>query len=214
MTVVYPHTTINHEIRTSLGLDSDAYIVADFFQYAARVKPLKVAARDIQEVLGMTTSRINKAINLLIHLEYLDKTKEGLQVTNQYFNDFHYAINGEKTTTKIDEMAAALITHFNTKGKDYGIYSGNPNSHAVRRKLQQVYRVYPDLQLQDLTGVADWMILNWRKNPELIKFITAQQLLKNPKKFKEYFDQARLDYERRQQQRKNGAGNNSLFWWR
>ena len=196
--VIYPLTTVLHDIREQLGLDLDSFTLGQYYFDTRLINTFQEPASVASQVLGInSTGRVTKAQQLLIREGFLQKNGKDMNMTDKWRLSILIQQSGQKVAPKATDLALVFLTALDQELKKAKITNApkpNPNNKislkAAKLRLDAIIRVHPTVNETAVQMVAAWAVAAWGKRPEMVVNIRTSTLLRSPSQFLRYLDNA------------------------
>lgn len=200
--VIYPLSTVLHDTREKLGLLALDYILGEYYSFRSALGPFKEPAGVTADLLGFSSSNaVTKSQNILIREGFLDKKGDELFMNESWNFAVRLAQAGQKVQSKASELAKVFLETLAkeiSENKITGALKPNPNNKvslkATKLKIDNIIRVYPEVDEMALRITCAYIVETWGKKPEMVPYIRAATLLRSAKQFYKYYDAAQTYY--------------------
>lgn len=187
-------TTIDHNIRTKLGISSVHYMIADTCaQYKNLWLPTTINA--LSGALGLSTRAVSVAIDDMrtSNPPLLEVAENGsvYPTKNWYMAFFEEPV---KVTTQDSELAKQVVTEFNSiNGTKYLL----PNNMEL---VKAILKVSPRLTLDHFKSVIIHKLETWGKDDKMKEYNRPSTIFRSAKQFMRYLDEANMYWHTKQKE--------------
>jgi len=187
-------TTIDHNIRTKLGISSVHYIIADTCaQYKNLWLPTTINA--LSGALGLSTRAVSVAIDDMrtSNPPLLEVAENGsVYPTKSWYMAFFE--EPVKVTTQDSELAKQVVTEFN---------SMNGTKYLLQNNMELVkviLKVSPKLTLDHFKSVIIHKLETWGKDDKMKEYNRPSTIFRSAKQFMRYLDEANMYWHTKQKE--------------
>lgn len=177
-------TTINHDVRSSLGLSLTEYAILD---YCAQRAPLMLGTgiNIVSESLGLSKAQCTEAMKRLATVtpSLLEKKENGYYYPTKEWYMAHWE-KASAVQTSAHQMAADVIAKFNElNGTRY-------SAHTYQDAIASVLKASPKLTLDHFTSVIMHKAMTWGKDEKMEMYNRPATIFS--RKFLVYLDEANI----------------------
>lgn len=196
---IYPTSTINHETRIKIGLDSCEIIVADYYLYRSMTdkgfewfsEPNNVTAN----IVGLSSSLVSKADTTLQREGYLEKQGSKKRITHKYLMAVKVAASGQQIRSSNYELARFFLDKMQEVVKELGCNIKTLSS-SNKATLKSVALLIANISSQEVVREKDLEMIIVHKVKtwgftDNGKYIRPATLLRSAAKYREYLMNAK-----------------------